>query len=281
MAFGGRGSIVLETTSAYGLKLLVPAHDSGVGLALRENGEFARVEVDLIKELLAGGVLIDVGANIGSIALPAASAARLVIAFEANRGFANVLAANTLNNSLFNVSVVHAAVGEADRLARFPMMPVGEVGNLGTSGFHMAGKYPEEVVRMTTIDRIAPDDTRVVKIDVEGYEGSVLKGVTRTLTEIRPTWLVESGEDSAATRGVLQTFLDAGYLVYWFFAPFVTPHPARGAPPAKLRGDVNILAVPKEAAQPAWEMKRAEAGGPRPTHVSDLPYLARFGFKLG
>ncbi|MDP1600710.1 FkbM family methyltransferase [Phenylobacterium sp.] len=259
----------------------MPAHDSGVGLSLRENGEFARIEVDLIKELSAGGVLIDVGANIGSIALPAASAARLVIALEANRGFANVLATNTLNNGLFNVSVVHAAVGETERLARFPMMPVGEVGNLGTSGFHMAGKYPEEVVRMTTIDRIAPNDTRVVKIDVEGYESSVLKGATRTLTETRPTWLVESGEESPATRGIIQTFLDSGYLVYWFFAPFVTPRPARGAPPAKLRGDVNILAVPSEGAQPNWEMKRAEAGGVRPTHVSDFPYLARFGFKLG
>jgi FkbM family methyltransferase len=281
MAFRGRGSNVLETTSAYGLNLLVPAHDSGVGLSLRENGEFARIEVELIKDLLAGGVLIDVGANIGSIALPAASAARLVIALEANRGFANLLAANALNNSLFNVSVVHAAVGETDRLARFPMMPVGEVGNLGTSGFHMAGKYPEEVVRMTTIDRIAPNGTSVVKIDVEGYESSVLKGAVRTLTEIRPTWLVESGEDSPATRGVIQTFLDAGYLVYWFYAPFVTPRPARGAPPAKLRGDVNILAVPSEGAQPTWEMTRAEAGGPRPTRVSDFPYLARFGFNLG
>lgn len=159
---------MLETTSAYGLKLLVPAQDSGVGQSLRENGEFARIEVELIKELLGGGVLIDVGANIGSIALPAASAASLVIALEANRGFANVLAANALNNSLWNVSVVHAAVGEIDRLARFPMMPLGAAGNLGTSGFHMTGKYPEEVVCMTTLDRIAPAETKVVKIDVEG-----------------------------------------------------------------------------------------------------------------
>ncbi len=276
-----RGSDVLETTSAYGLKLLVPAQDSGVGQSLRENGEFARIEVELIKELLEGGVLIDVGANIGSIALPAASAASLVIAFEANRGFANVLAANALNNSLWNVSVVHAAVGETERLARFPMMPLGAAGNLGTSGFHLAGKYPEEVVHMTTLDRIAPAGTKVVKIDVEGYEGSVLKGAQRTLTEIRPVWLVESGEDSPATRAVIQTFIDAGYLVYWFFAPFVTPRPERGAPPTKMRGDVNILAVPAEGPQPSWEMNRVEVGGPRPTHVSHFPYLSRFGFNLG
>lgn len=272
---------MLETTSAYGLKLLVPTHDSGVGQSLRENGEFARIEVELIKELLDGGVLIDVGANIGSIALPAAAAASLVIAFEANRGFANVLAANALNNGLWNVSVVHAAVGETERLARFPMMPLGAAANLGTSGFHMAGKYPEEVVRMTTLDLIAPAATKVLKIDVEGYEGAVLKGAQRTLTEIRPAWLVESSEDSPATRAVIQSFLDANYLVYWFFAPFVTPRPERGPPPTKLRGDVNILAVPSESRQPSWEMNRVEAGGPRPTHVAHFPYLSRFGFNLG
>lgn len=272
---------MLETTDAYGLKFLVPTRDSGVGQSLRENGEFARIEVELIQDLLEGGVLIDVGANIGSIALPAARSAKLVIALEANRGFANVLAANALNNNLLNVSVVHAAVGETERLARFPMMPIAEAGNMGTSGFHMAGKFPEEVVRMTTLDRIAPPGTNVVKIDVEGYEGAVLKGAQRTLNELRPTWLVESGEDSPATRAVIQTFMDAGYLVYWFFAPFVTPRPERGVPPAKLRGDVNILAVPSDRAQPTWEMNRVEAGGERPTRVSHFPYLARFGFDLG
>ena len=74
---------MLVQTEAYGLKLLVPANDTGVSQCLRDNGEFARVEVELIQSLVNGGVYIDVGANIGSIALPLAKAAKLVIAVEA------------------------------------------------------------------------------------------------------------------------------------------------------------------------------------------------------
>lgn len=271
---------MLAIAEAYGLKLFVPPNDSGVGQCLRENGEFARVEVELICDLLNGGVLIDVGANIGSIALPCAKSARLVIAIEANRGFANVLAANALNNALYNVSTVHAAVGEGERLARFPMMSLNEVGNLGTSGFHLSGKFPEEVVRMMTLDSIAPPTTTFVKVDVEGYEASVLQGATRLLRETRPYWLLESGADTAGNREVMAQLEAADYNVYWFFAPFVTPQPNRGGVPGKLRGDVNILAAPKEKPQPEWDLKRVNATGDRPTHISDFPYLTRYGFKL-
>lgn len=271
---------MLVQTEAYGLKLLVPANDSGVGQCLRENGEFARVEVELIESLVDGGVYIDVGANVGSIALPLAKASKLVIAIEANRGFANVLAANALNNGLYNVSTVHAAIGEAERLARFPMIPLGQPGNLGVSGFHLAGKFAEEVVRMTTLDSITPPATTIIKIDVEGYEPSVLKGAGRTLREVRPTWLVESGDDTPETRSVIEVFRQADYEVYWFFAPFVTVHPNRGVSPAKLRGDVNILAVPREKPQPEWEMQRVGSDFTRPSKIADFPYLTRYGFKL-
>lgn len=272
---------MLVETEAYGLKFIVPANDSGVGQCLRDNGEFAKVEVDLIASLLGGGVCIDVGANVGSIALPLARSARMVIALEANRGFANVLAANALNNRLYNVSTVHAAVGEVERLARFPMIPLGEAGNLGVSGFHLSGRFAEEVVRMTTLDAIAPPSTTFIKIDVEGYEPSVLEGAPQVLNTIRPSWLVESGDDNPGTRSVIATFKAAGYELYWFFAPFVTPAPARGSAPAKLRGDVNILAVPAEKPQPQWDMLPVADPNGRPTTISQFPYLSQYGFKFG
>ena len=43
---------MLESISAYGLKFLVPAGDTGVGRCLREFGEFARVEVEAIRQLV-------------------------------------------------------------------------------------------------------------------------------------------------------------------------------------------------------------------------------------
>ncbi|MBP6546282.1 MAG: FkbM family methyltransferase [Phenylobacterium sp.] len=83
--------------------------------------------MELIAELVGGGTYVDVGANLGSIALPVARSGGRVIAIEANRGLAGLLATNALNNGLYNVEVHHAAVGETRRLAKFPMVPLSAV----------------------------------------------------------------------------------------------------------------------------------------------------------
>lgn len=269
---------MLETTNAYGLDLLTPSADTGVSKALREFGEFARPEVELIAELLGAGTYVDVGANLGSIALPVAQSGRRVVAIEANRGLAGLLATNALNNRLYNVEVHHAAVGETRRLAKFPMVPLSEVTNLGISGFHLAGRYPEEVVQMTTLDAITPPDTTIIKIDVEGYERQVMVGAEAVLRNIRPAWIVESGSDTPENRVVMEMFRAAGYRLWWFLAPFVTRQTSRSGDPSMLtRGDFNIVALP-DGREPPWEMPLVTGPPPRPVGPANYPYLARFGF---
>lgn len=226
-------------------------------------------------DLLGGGALVDVGANIGSVCLPLAGQARSVVDVEANRSFAGLLAANALNNGLHNVSVIYGAVGETDRLAKFPMMPLSATANMGVSGFGLAGKFPEEVVAMLTLDRIAPPDATVIKVDVEGYKIQVLKGAKEALEKLRPYWLVENATGTPGDLEVLRIFSGVGYDLFWFYAPFVTARPFRGEAPKTMRGDVNVLAVPREKRPPAWEMRRVELDGPRPDHVSAFPYLKR------
>lgn len=269
---------MLEATSAYGLNLLIPTNDTGVGQALREFGEFARPEVELIRELVGNGTYIDIGANLGAIALPVAQSAKRVIAVEANREFANLLAANAINNELHNVAVHHAAVGEKLRLARFPMMPISERGNLGVSGFTLAGKYPEEIVQMTTLDSLAPTDTTVIKVDVEGYEHPVMVGASIVLRDLRPVWIVESATDSPNNRAVMDLLRAAGYSLWWFLTPFVTPTSERSAADAmRRRADFNILAMP-DGRRPPWPMLPVNGPAPRPVGVTNYPYLARFGY---
>lgn len=272
---------MLESISAYGLKFLVPTGDTGVGRCLREFGEFARVEVEAIRQLVGSKAFVDVGANIGAIALPVAQSGSRVIAAEANRGFANVLAANALNNGLFNVEPHHAAVGETLQPANFPTVPLSARGNIGSSGFFIeTGTVPDEVVLMTTLDKLAPVETSVVKIDVEGYELQVMQGAVRTLEETRPAWIVEVTPDRPKDRDVIRLFIAAGYRVFWFYAPFVTFTAERRGDPALLqRGDFNILALP-EGKDLAWEMVRVEPDGPWPKTVQQFPYLREFGFKI-
>lgn len=262
---------MIETATAYGLELLVPPRDDGVGLCLRESGEFARVELELILDACDGD-LLDVGANIGAIGLPFASLRpdSKVVAIEANRKLSQILAANALNNRLSNVEVFHAVAGERSGRIEVPHAPIDRNGNIGMSSIYDKG-YPTESVLMRTLDEIHPSNTRLVKIDVEGFEPRVLDGATNLLKSIRPVWLVEVSRIRPNTTALVREKLDHfGYTMYWFFSPFVSPKPGTRI---DSRGDFLIYA---SDSHPPWPM--VEVSDDWPTGIEGLPYFSRYGF---
>ena len=265
---------MLEITRAYGLNFLVPVGDDGVGRSLREAGEFARPELELILETCDGDFL-DVGANIGAIALPFAAArpqAR-VVAIEAHRKIAHILAANALSNHLMNVEVFNVAAGEAAGTIEIPMPPLEALENVGAASLYDKHEAMERV-RMATLDELAPPAVRFVKVDVEGFEPRVLQGAPRLLDEVRPLWLVEAARDRPNAVAKSRAALEAtGYRLWWFFSPFVTGRPAKPVfAEAPLRGDLAFLACDGE---PPWPMN--PVGDDWPEDVADFPYLARYG----
>lgn len=275
----------LDVTRAYGLDFLFPIRDRVIGASLRRFGEFAKPEIDIISEILAaspGGTYVDVGANIGSIALPVASIhpRTTVLCVEANRLVAQILAANALANRLSNVGVIHAAAGSQPGLAAFPVPPLDLDLNFGAIGFEAGGaSLPRENVRVCTLDEIAPPrETRMVKIDVEGFEREVLAGGQRTFREDRPAWIFETKHDHRSAD-LIQTFLDADYDLFWLFAPFVTrqAHKEMMASP-NLSGDTNVLALPS-GCRPPFEMTQVRsAADRRPSSLEGYPYLSRYGY---
>jgi FkbM family methyltransferase len=174
---------MLDITRAYGLTLLFPEKDTAIGASLRNHGEFARPEVELIasymKQFKEPGTFIDVGANVGAIALPLASEQPRwkVAAIEAHRGLSNVLAANALNNQLYNVQVICAAVGAESGVVSFPRVSLTSNINFGVLGVHLSDKIPSERVLMCSLDEIASEDTRIIKVDVEGARAAGIEGV--------------------------------------------------------------------------------------------------------
>lgn len=271
---------MLSEADAYDLKFLVPALDDTIGWHLREAGEFARAEYLLLSELLrAGEAFIDVGANLGAICLPIARDHPdvSVVAVEANRPMANLLAANALTNRLTNVDVHQAAAGRAPGIVKFPLVPLNAVGNHGAVGFDLTDR-PMRSVRMLTIDQLATRRLSAIKIDVEGHELEVLAGATETLERLRPTLLIEANhhEPAMAVAGMLRPL---GYDLYWFFAPFASRPTSRVAVEDWTRGDSNILALPSgRPLPPTWVLPPVAAEGtPRPKLASAYPYLARFG----
>lgn len=271
---------MLDRTIAYDLEFLFPAKDEAVGACLRRHGEFARVELDLLLDLATGpGTYIDVGANIGAIALPFAKQRPdwRVLAIEAHRGLSGVLWTNAMINRLYNVDVHHAAAGAARGLAEFPALALSSRTNFGAVGFKST-TGATETVRMLALDDVAPDDTRLVKIDVEGFEPEVLKGADALLNSHRAAWIVEATiQNPEAAIEVINCFRQKGYSLHWLFAPFATPKSEKDRPTTPMMGDANIVALPRGVTSP-WPMTAVDDKNRRPESLSAYPYLLRYGY---
>jgi len=162
----------------------------------------------LVKNLRPGEVFLDLGANVGYYAILAAKfigAEGLVIAVEADPEVAEMLAknveANHLNN---NVRVVSGAVTDHTGIVRLGRAPAS-----GWTGLYYG--EPDEWVEVTgfTVDDLVKtlqlSRVDAVKIDVEGAEARVLKGMRATMTNCVRRLLIEVHRTHA---GVEEEVLD-------------------------------------------------------------------------
>jgi len=173
-----------------------------LGLTVLALGDFEAAEIrELCSYARPGSTAIDVGANVGIVAIPLALAVGdmgMVIACEPVAANAERLRENVQLNDLRHVVVREVALGEVD----------GEtVLHLGTDpAFHSTAEVlapfrtGESIrVRCRTLDDVWSDQGRpevsVVKIDVEGAELTVLKGARQLLAEWRPVLLLESHDE--------------------------------------------------------------------------------------
>jgi FkbM family methyltransferase len=139
--------------------------------------------------LRPGSVVLDIGANFG---LYTAAAARFVkdrgrlYAFEANPHTFQFLRRTLYANRLFhnpNVVAVNALVGEAGGRGRLHYAPQ-ELGGASATDIGQWGAEGRSVeVEMIALDDFLPGDLAVdlVKIDVEGHEPYVLRGMRQTI----------------------------------------------------------------------------------------------------
>lgn len=274
---------MITTAEAYGLHFSVPARDQAVGASLRNHGEFARPEVDFLLACATApsGSFVDVGANLGAIALPFAARrpAWRVLGIEPHPGLHDLLQGNAAQNGLANVTTRRAAVGEHPARVQYPSPSLIHEANYGDLGFHNAADIIRTPTDMVALDDVAPPDTRLVKIDVQGFEPQVLRGAQRLLEEIRPAWFIEASADVAESSAVVRLLLAARYDVFWFYSPFVTALPFRGGRPAKAEiGDANFVALPAGGNTP-WPLTRvASPEERRPGNAGAYPYLAMYGY---
>ncbi len=132
--------------------------------------------------------LVDVGANLGTISIPAVGRGlfKKAVAIEASPEIAEVLRENVSLNGLQDViHVVNSAVGPKDfQHVSFSV----HRSNFGAS--RVVGSNSEEAfrVRSATLDTLLLDNSNIglVFMDIEGFEGEALKGAEKLLAKSPP-----------------------------------------------------------------------------------------------
>jgi len=213
------------------IKTFPTSQDVHVSGSLNAGGDWESDMVNRVYNLWlqAGskGNFLDVGANIGSWALPIAAAfhgTSQVVSVEAMPPIADHFRAGIVANKADNIVLFPYAVGQPDALdsVQMALNPTNKggsavVGNKGWTG----GAVQKFRVGLTTIDSILSQDATDMsnifygKFDIEGNEGRAIAGAQQFFTQHAPCvlfmelndgFLTNTGTSRTAIETQLSTF---------------------------------------------------------------------------
>lgn len=203
----------------------------------------------------AGGVAIDVGANIGyhTFALGrTVGPTGQVLAIEPTTAAYDRLCSNlALNPSLKNVRTIRVGLSDTD---------IGEVEAEFQSSFRLDGRLElrKELVRLVTLDTLVEELglTKVdfIKIDVDGYEAKVFAGARRTISCFRPIIFFEFGPRLIRENGdepdrILDFLAESGYQLETETRKPTHDHEAVHRSVLPGVGIINLLAIPESSSR--------------------------------
>jgi FkbM family methyltransferase len=171
-------------------------HSDIVSNAVRSGGYEAELQ-ELSNNLLVqhtDGIVIDVGANLGSYVVPLAkrNAHLQFEAFEPQRIVYYQLCANTFLNRLSNVYTHNVGLSNEQRITSYVLPNYAEETNIGAFSIDFDTRLKDYEVKsegvtermiIIPLDSMQYEKVRLIKIDVEGHELQVLQGAEHTLRE--------------------------------------------------------------------------------------------------
>lgn len=174
----------------------------------------------VFRELLGDGVFLDIGAHVGIWTIRMAGQARKVISVEANPDAADVLRKNIELNGFENVTVLEAAAWDSDQLLRLD-----DPSDRICAGTNRVLPAWNGTVRGQKLDDLLKDEGEItfLKMDVEGADLHVLRGMRETLERCKPTMLIERHDHLGyyPKEQLFRTFKDLRYK--WRDGPFWNP----------------------------------------------------------
>lgn len=182
--------------TVYGFDMLInPAVDNGVESSLYYFGTYEKGTLNFIKtHLKEGQVFFDIGANIGLMSIFTSYSVGntgKVYAFEANPETVKLLNYNIELNSISNIIVVDKAIGNNE--GKIQIYNNG-AGNRGGASLikpeQETQSFEVDLIKLDNIELYATMDIGMIKIDVEGFEMDVLKGIEKILSTSNPPKLI-------------------------------------------------------------------------------------------
>ena len=227
----GSEEIAQRAIKPHGYVMALKPSDWMERYALR-SGRFYQDEViglidHTVKE---GDIVLDVGTNIGFVTLMASKRvgnAGHVYAFEPNPHLVSRLKESLRLNNIANVTIFETALG--DRVGKVELIGGEHHGTNRISVGVDSAKGTE--VDLSLCDDLVngllpPNASVMVKIDVEGAEFLVLKGMQELMKRPNTRFFVELGDDHSKIFGysandVFQLFAKNGYSAYFVhLSPF-------------------------------------------------------------
>lgn len=157
---------------------------------------------------LTNPTILDVGSNYGFISLALQSnltSQTSIFSFEPHPEIVKAYTRSILKNDIKNIIIENVAVGNDNKQIEINLF--GQTSNILDTG--------NEVVKKVLINQIKLDDylldrnivPNFIKIDVDGYELNVLKGLQDTINKYKPIIVVETND----SEEVLQFLKNCNY----------------------------------------------------------------------
>ncbi|MCS7297476.1 MAG: FkbM family methyltransferase [Bacteroidia bacterium] len=244
----------IPITTPYGFRWF-PCPDENSLLLLSQKHEEA--DIQFVKKLLRpGDVFIDIGAHHGMYSLLAALEVKpsgRVISFEPSPRERERLARHVKLNRLSSIIHIEAYAlsdeGGTTTLFLAPKFYSG-LNSLRPINENIS-EISQVIVNKITLDEYVIqrgiEQIRLIKIDAEGGELSILQGSSYVIHKLRPVWLIEVADVRTApwgypARAILEYLQERGYR--WYMAEL------EGIYPFSLETDIplsrNFIALPIE-----------------------------------
>jgi len=208
----------------------VPAEDDLILNSMRQYGEWAQIEIDVLSRFIqSGDRVVDAGAFIGTHSRAFSKMVGkegMIYAFEPNRKASDILLRNAELADYSNIRILEVALGKQATTAL--QWQCREEGNLGggylTEDIADGLGIPAVVERLDDLDLGKID---FIKADLEGMEHSMLIGSEKTILSFQPIIFLELNTLQAGIQ-ILDWATSKDYWVYGLLSDAFNPNNFNG-----------------------------------------------------